>query len=92
MVTSPRAEQGLYGRNYAKTASVQLEDVFNNASWTRRLAIDMGDITAEMEATYVLAQLSLYEESRGKTVNGFGWLIESQRLDLLSDALGELSA
>jgi len=69
-------------------SSVGFLRVFGDAMAIRRMAIDLGDVKGEMEATYVLAVMSLYSASLFGWVPMFSPWIECQRLRLLAEALG----
>jgi hypothetical protein len=69
-------------------SAVPFERIFGKAYGARRYAIDVGDVRGEMEATFIIAELSIAANLNGFDVGGFGWWLEYQRLGVLADALG----
>jgi len=70
-------------------ASVGFYDVLEDAKWARRLAIDLGDVRGEMQATFVIATLASVGMRYHLEIPVFHPWIECQRFDLLANALGE---
>ena len=69
-------------------AAVGFYDVFGDATEARRMAIDMGDVHGEMQATFVIAELTMVSAVHFKEVPRFNGWTECQRVYLLAEALG----
>ncbi len=70
-------------------AAIEFYNVFQDATESRRMSIDMGDVLGEMQATYVIALLTLVSAMYFKKVPLFNAWTETQRLDILAEALGQ---
>lgn len=68
-------------------AAVGFFDVFDDATEARRMAIDMGDVAGEMQATFIIAELTLVLVINHQKVPEFSGWVECQRLSLLAEAL-----
>lgn len=69
-------------------AAIGFFDVYQHATEARRMAIDLGDVAGELQATFIIAELTLVLLVNHQKVPGFSGWVECQRLSLLADELG----